>query len=696
SIFYNVDILQLYCRDLFFLFSNIPNSYFQLTQTSKQEVLAFILVDIDGSELYHNFSANSEGRQAQMLVKLWMEKYRDKTAGGLNYIPPLYISKDLQMLVKILPVWQDGHKVGTMGVGIDIGSIINKYSFVSKLGFSGAEIFLDGNGTVIADIDKKNIGRSISEIRLENINSDSFPAADILSKSSGNKKYKLFDSNRNPHQVLVAWDSFKIGEQRIIAVTGASETVINKAILEFHTQAVVLGILVTLIIGLLSLAMIFSRQTVITRSLRVMNDTINERTKKLMLSEKKYQAVFHGVNDGLVVIKNKRISYFNGSTTELLGYSSDELYDKDPFAFIFDAYEEGEDYTQKYRELAREAMKGKSVMFETILLRKDGSLMYAEVALADLEDDSIIATLRNITLRKKAEKELRELNAQLERRVSQRTEELESANGALKESLVKLKETQQSLVEAGKMASLGVLVAGVAHEVNTPVGIGVTAASLLQEQTNIFEKKYKANQMKRSDLENYLATAKDSANVILENLRRASERISSFKQVAVDQTSQDIRKFNLKEYVAEILVSIKPAYKKTKHTVVLNGDDDVNIISAPGAFSQIFTNLVMNSLKHGFEGVEAGIMSIDISKRSDCVEIIYADNGVGMSREIVEKIFDPFFTTKRGLGGSGLGMNIVYNLVTRTLGGDIRCESSVGGGSRFYIRLPYEIKLDQK
>jgi len=227
------------------------------------------------------------------------------------------------------------------------------------------------------------------------------------------------------------------------------------------------------------------------------------------------------------------------------------------------------------------------------------------------------------------------------------------------------------------------------------VGIGVTAASYLEEQTRQFDSKYRSNQMKRSDLESYLAMANDSAKVILDNLHLASERISSFKQVAVDQTSQEIRKFKLKEYIEDIITSIQPAYKKTRHKVVLTGDDSISVISAPGALSQVFTNLVMNSLKHGFEGIEQGTMTIDVHRGGNGVEIVYSDNGVGMTPEVAKKIYDPFFTTKRGRGGSGLGMNIVYNLVTRTLGGEIRCESAPGKGAKFYINLPWEIDKNE-
>ncbi len=692
SIFYNIDIIQLYCRDLFTGQREMSNSFFQLVQTSKQEVTAFIVVDDEGEVRYRSLSIGEEGRSAQKLILAYIEEYQSKIAGGLNYVAPLYITRDMQLVIKLVPIWRSGRKTGVIGVAVNIGSIIQKYSFVSRLGFSGDELFLDKNGTVIVDIDPQKIGLNISDVDLDGINTDSFPMQDILTHVSGNRKFMVMNRMGHSHNALVAWDSFNIMDEKVIVLVGASERAINRPLRQFHKQAMALGLIVVVIMAAFSFLLIYSRRRVVRQSLKIMEETIDQRTEELMRSEKKYQAVFHGVNDGLVVLKDCRISYFNQSAADLVGYPPEELVGRDPLDFVFEAYEEGVDNGAQYREYAKEALAGKTVQFEAILMRKDGSLLYAEIGLADLEEkSSLIMTLRDITLRKKAEKELYELNAQLEKRVSQRTVELENANNALKVSLATLKETQQNLVEAGKMASLGVLVAGVAHEVNTPVGIGVTAASYLEEQTRQFDSKYRSNQMKRSDLENYLTMAEDSAKVILDNLHLASERISSFKQVAVDQTSQEIRKFNLKSYIEDILTSIQPAYKKTKHKVVLTGDDSLSVISAPGALSQVFTNLVMNSLKHGFEGIEQGTMTIDVHRGQNGVEIVYSDNGVGMTPEVVQKIYDPFFTTKRGMGGSGLGMNIVYNLVTRTLGGEIRCESSPGNGAKFYINLPWEI-----
>jgi len=283
--------------------------------------------------------------------------------------------------------------------------------------------------------------------------------------------------------------------------------------------------------------------------------------------------------------------------------------------------------------------------------------------------------------RKRTEDKLRQLNEELENRVEIRTEKLEK-------SLLELKMTQEHLVESEKMAALGNLVAGVAHEINTPVGVGVTAASHLSEKTEEILKLYKTNTMKRSDLEKYFQVSEDSSKIILANLKNASENISSFKKVAVDRTKDEKRIFHVYDYISDILVSLHPRIKKTKHKIVLDCPRNIEIYSFPGALSQIITNLVINSLIQGFENIVEGIIKINISIADHKIRIIYEDNGTGIKEENLKKIFEPFYTTNRTDGGTGLGLHIISNLVYHKLKGSINCESVVGEYCRFIIELP--------
>ncbi|NET59694.1 MAG: GAF domain-containing sensor histidine kinase [Symploca sp. SIO2E6] len=256
------------------------------------------------------------------------------------------------------------------------------------------------------------------------------------------------------------------------------------------------------------------------------------------------------------------------------------------------------------------------------------------------------------------------------------------------DTLAELQATQDKLVESEKMATLGSMVAGVAHEINTPIGIGVTAASLLAEKTTAFVETYQSGKMKRSQLEKFLDTVMESSSMILSNLHRAADLIGSFQQVAVDQSTEDRRSFQLKQYLVEILLPLKPKLKTTQHRVQIRGDETLSLDTYPGALSQIIINLVINSLTHAYSPEDSGVLVFDWKQVGKQVLIEYADDGKGIPQESLSQIFDPFFTTKRGQGGTGLGLHIVYNLVTQKLGGTIVCKSQVGVGTKFIIRLP--------
>ncbi|MCB0192054.1 MAG: hybrid sensor histidine kinase/response regulator [Anaerolineae bacterium] len=277
-------------------------------------------------------------------------------------------------------------------------------------------------------------------------------------------------------------------------------------------------------------------------------------------------------------------------------------------------------------------------------------------------------------------------------RLKQLTCQLQQSNKNLSEAFENLKSTQQKLIESEKMAALGSLVAGVAHEINTPIGISVTAASTLADESALFFKAIENGQLKRSVLESYVSIARDSSDLILKNLHRATELIHSFKQVAVDQTNLDQREFFAMRYLKEIIRSLQPQLKRTEHYVEIEGDDQIKLTSYPGAFSQMVTNLVMNSLKHGYPNGGQGRLHFRVSGQDQQLCLEYSDDGCGMPPETLKKIFEPFFTTARKKGGTGLGLYITYNLVTQKLGGTIRCESKVGHYTKFIVQLPREVK----
>ena len=294
-----------------------------------------------------------------------------------------------------------------------------------------------------------------------------------------------------------------------------------------------------------------------------------------------------------------------------------------------------------------------------------------------------------VNKRKDAEHALRDMNTELEDRIEIRTIELARKNEELSEAMNVLEQAKDELVQSEKLASLGSVVAGVAHELNTPIGIGVTAASTIERTIQDFRDKISSNQISRRDLDHFMETSEDGMTLILGNLSRASELVKSFKQVAVDQTSENRRTFNLRLVVEEIIATLQPKFKRTPHEIHIDIPEEINLDSFPGPFGQVLTNLVMNSLLHGFNNDMHGVIEISATEvAGDQVNIKVKDNGTGISSDYLKHVFDPFFTTKMGQGGSGLGMHIVYTIITAVMGGKISITSTPGVETEISMTLP--------
>lgn len=293
-----------------------------------------------------------------------------------------------------------------------------------------------------------------------------------------------------------------------------------------------------------------------------------------------------------------------------------------------------------------------------------------------------------------AEAEQVKLNLSLEEKVQQRTMALKEANSELIQTLEKLHQFQRQMVQNEKMASLGDMVAGVAHEVNTPIGLGVTASTMMLDRLSDMRKSFEDKTLKASSLSKFIAEGEENLNIIYRNLNRAAELISSFKQVAVDQSSENNRVFSFSKLMDEILMSMRPKLRKVNHQINVHCAADVVVESKAGPINQIMINLIMNSIIHGFEDIDKGQIDITIEFIDDTkVSIEFKDNGKGIPEHLRKRIFDPFVTTKRGQGGSGLGMHLVYNLVTQALNGSISIVSEVDQGVQFRILFPVK-KVD--
>lgn len=288
---------------------------------------------------------------------------------------------------------------------------------------------------------------------------------------------------------------------------------------------------------------------------------------------------------------------------------------------------------------------------------------------------------------KKAYRDLENLNNNLETMVEQRTQEIQLA-------LEDLKQTQNKLIESEKMASLGGLVAGVAHEVNTPLGVSLTSSSLLKEQVSHLNTLFEKQALTQKALTEFLSTSIKSCDILEINLHQAANLITNFKRLAVDQSSEgEVYTFNIHDTLQSSLVSFKHELKTKKIQTFLHCDESLKVKTNAGALSQIATNLIMNANIHAFdENSLSPEIHLDVTMIKDnLIEIIFRDNGKGMSNEVVKKAFEPFFTTKRGAGGSGLGLHLVYNLATCVLNGEIKVESQPSHGTLFTLRFPSQL-----
>lgn len=269
-------------------------------------------------------------------------------------------------------------------------------------------------------------------------------------------------------------------------------------------------------------------------------------------------------------------------------------------------------------------------------------------------------------------------------------DELRASKEKAESALLELNAAQQNLIDAERLAALGGLVAGVAHEVNNPIGISLTVASSLARRSEMFEAQLRGDGgLRRSQLEEFVQSSRDASQQLVANLQRAGELIQSFKQVAVDRSHAERRQFSLSEATDQIIASLRPVLKRSPITLQVDVPEGLLLDGYPGSYGQILTNLFLNAANHAFADGRAGTIAISARPRgADDIEIIFADDGAGMTPDVQRQAFDPFFTTRRNEGGTGLGLHIVYNLVTQQLGGRMMLESKLGQGTTFRIIMP--------
>ncbi|MEW9897272.1 PAS domain S-box protein [Chitinivorax sp. PXF-14] len=428
-----------------------------------------------------------------------------------------------------------------------------------------------------------------------------------------------------------------------------------------------------------SISQMGGRQTLIS----VLRDISDRRQMEAELrdSQERFAKVFELIPE-LITFTDLQTGTFidtNLQLEPLLGYTADQIKGKTALGLgIWVNVEQ----RQELIELMRSRREAR--LMEVQLRRKDGRIIWCELSAVPCEQGGrrlMMAVMRDITERREIQHELRELTIRLEQRVTERTRELQSA-------MESLQKAQDDLIHSEKLASLGSLVAGVAHELNTPIGNSVTVATTLHEKTRLLSTELAGGTLKRSSLQGYVDTANTAVDLLMRNLESARELIASFKQVAVDQTSEKRRRFDLREVIEEVMVTIAPRFKNSPHRMALDLQPHIEMDSFPGPLGQVLTNLVNNALVHAFEHREHGQVLIHAQQSGTQAIVVIRDDGAGIPADHLNKIWDPFFTTKLGRGGSGLGLNIVHGIVTRILGGKIAVATKIGEGTTFTLSLP--------
>ena len=276
---------------------------------------------------------------------------------------------------------------------------------------------------------------------------------------------------------------------------------------------------------------------------------------------------------------------------------------------------------------------------------------------------------------KRTSEDLKDANETLEQKVKDRTSDLVEA--------------QQQLIMAEKMASLGQLVAGVAHEINTPLGNSITALSFNKDNFTNIKKLFDDKKVKTSDFEQYLAQTEDALSLMEANLFKASELVTTFKRVAVDQSVEELTDFSVKEHIQEVLMTLRPKLKQTDIKIELDVEEGLHIKSYPGTYYHVVSNMVMNCVNHAFPDKKGEILiSVHSIPDEECLNFVFKDNGIGMDEDTRAKIFDPFYTTKRGSGGTGLGMYMTFNMISQKLGGKIDIVTAPNEGVTFIMTVP--------
>jgi PAS domain S-box-containing protein len=426
------------------------------------------------------------------------------------------------------------------------------------------------------------------------------------------------------------------------------------------------------------------------RDLSRMARAIGERESSLEKNEKYLLELFNIAPNAMLISRSVDEDYavldVNQAWVELFAYSRDSAIGRN--GKVLNWWKRLEDRENMLRRLEQ---RGRVTGYEAWMLNADGDEILCSISAASVARElerQVVFVYVDITEMRKMQRELDGMNQELELLVAARTTELQRSNRDLEETLESLSVAKGELARSEKLAALGELVAGVAHELNTPIGNAGITLSTLEDHLKEFRDLVPQG-LKRSTLEQFVQNVDSATRIALRNIQRASDMVSTFKQVAADQASSQRRKFDAKELLEELTLILHPTLKRTPYQLQTDVPDGIELDSYPGPLSQVLTNLVNNAVMHGLDGMERGKVRVLVEQVvPDHVCFTVVDDGIGMPEDVQSRMFDPFFTTRLGSGGTGLGLHILHNIVTNILGGRVEFSSAPGAGTEFRITIP--------
>lgn len=569
----------------------------------------------------------------------------------------------------------DGRYLGIISTDISVAYFSNAYQRVAQDSKAMVSLFTNAGVIIVRfPFNPDQVGQDLSQS----------PVIKTLKNAAQEGMFEqqhfLGDTDTKPS--LYVYRKFK--DYPVISIFARDTDIIMSPWRERSQNRILFSSLIVLLV--IALSLFLWRQF---RRLHESERSLLASEAHLISSESKFTHLFENspVPLALLSFNDKRILAINHYLLQQWGYSANQVLGKSLDELgIWANQEDAQTHEQKLQEV------GVVKQFEVSLLDRQGHPSICQISSKSFTSNTeqlLIFSPIDISRLREVESQIRNLNTQLEEKVLERTRSLGDANRELEQALNTMKVMQEEMFRSEKMAALGYLVAGISHELNTPIGNSLMVASTIHDHAHTLSEEISSGQLRKTRLLQLLDDTKKGADILLRNLQRAAQLIFSFKQVAVDQSSDQCRIFNLKDTIEEVLLTLEPVYKRTAFQINLDLEENITMESYPGALSQILNNVINNAINHGFEGRDQGVMQLYSRTLNEThIEIVFSDDGIGIPQHHLNRVFDPFFTTKLGQGGSGLGLHIVYNLVTEVLGGNVRLDSEINRGTSLRFIIP--------